>query len=628
MNNSTYRFTLDLQKHNSQMSIAVFRYDTAVRLYISLTDGGKPYYISDGNYAVFYGKRADGETLSHKCMIRENTEIVYDFEDTTACVDGVVDCQIRLYGKDNQIISAPKFIIVVDERVVTDEDFEVDGNTLSAFDNIFFTESERIAAEQARDWAENGRFDEDGNLLVPGRVQAEEERTSVWVRYSANADGTDYTDEWHEGQHYIGVATSHDEPKDKSEYEWCLFRGEQGEKGEKGDKGDKGEKGDLGILPNKSSEILLWAFGTNGTHGLEYTFNSDTVACSGIDTTICPDADVEIGDVFYGMPVIGIADMAFFAKEHLINITIPDSITSIGTSALAGCSSLTNITIPNGVNSIGGAAFSGCSSLVDITIPYGVNSIGWHTFWKCSNLVSVSIPNSVASIDEGAFGSCSKLASIIIPNGVNSIATKTFEMCSSLASVTIPNSVTSIGEYAFDECSNLASVTIPDSVTSIDTGAFRKCSSLTNITIPDSITSMGNSVFASCTSITNAKLGDGITSISFGTFSGCSNLAIVNIPVGVTSIGGSAFNLCSNLTSITIPDGVTSIGDGAFFSCTNLASIIIPKSVTAIGTQAFGQCPNLTKVFYSGTADEWASIDVSIANAGLANAEIIYNYGG
>ena len=47
--------------------------------------------------------------------------------------------------------------------------------------------------------------------------------------------------------------------------------------------------------------------------------------------------------------------------------------------------SLTNITIPNSVTSIGGGAFYQCSSLTNITIPNSDTSIGGGAFWKCTH---------------------------------------------------------------------------------------------------------------------------------------------------------------------------------------------------------------------------------------------------
>ncbi len=150
MRYSNYRFTLDLQKHQSQMSIAVFKNDTAVRLRISLTDGGKSYFIDNGCIAKFFATRSDDKELIHNCMIEGNTEIVYDFQPSTSCREGITNCQIRLYGLDGLLIAAPRFIIVVDERVVIDELVDLPEDNLSGIDALLLLEAERVNNEANR----------------------------------------------------------------------------------------------------------------------------------------------------------------------------------------------------------------------------------------------------------------------------------------------------------------------------------------------------------------------------------------------------------------------------------------------------------------------------------------------
>ena len=135
------------------------------------------------------------------------------------------------------------------------------------------------------------------------------------------------------------------------------------------------------------------------------------------------------------------------------------------------------------------------TEIKDMTIPNSVTSIGDYAFWACAELTSVTIPNSVTSIGIDVFGFCTGLTSVTIGNSVTSISNRAFEYCSGLTSFTIPNSVTSIGASAFENCSSLTSITIPNSVTSIGRYAFLWCFGLTSVTIPNSVTSIGSCAF-------------------------------------------------------------------------------------------------------------------------------------
>jgi len=151
----------------------------------------------------------------------------------------------------------------------------------------------------------------------------------------------------------------------------------------------------------------------------------------------------------------GIASLAFSNDENLTGVTIPDSVTNIGTGAFYNCRGLSSVIIPDNVTSIGDDAFSRCAGLVSFTIPAGVTSIGRGAFSACGYLTSVAIPGSVTSIGYGAFSGCGSLTSVTLPESVTNIWQDTFSGCSSLTSVTIPCTVTSIGYGAFSGCDNL-----------------------------------------------------------------------------------------------------------------------------------------------------------------------------
>lgn len=65
--------------------------------------------------------------------------------------------------------------------------------------------------------------------------KAVDSTNNIFIRYSAYANGTGMTEEWSEGQNYIGFATGQTAPTDKGGYEWVLsLKGEKGNDGKDG----------------------------------------------------------------------------------------------------------------------------------------------------------------------------------------------------------------------------------------------------------------------------------------------------------------------------------------------------------------------------------------------------------
>lgn len=151
--------------------------------------------------------------------------------------------------------------------------------------------------------------------------------------------------------------------------------------------------------------------------------------------------------------VTGIGYNAFY-NENITQITIPDTITSIGSRAFRFCGKLTNIIIPNSVTYIGRETFDYCKGLTQITLPNGIKTIKKWTFTNCKGLTKIEIPRNVTNIGQRAFDYCDNLTEIIISDGVKTIGEEAFMGCVNLKKVTIPKSVEEIEYGVFADCNN------------------------------------------------------------------------------------------------------------------------------------------------------------------------------
>ena len=188
-----------------------------------------------------------------------------------------------------------------------------------------------------------------------------------------------------------------------------------------------------------------------------------------------------------------------------MSLTIPSSVTHIGSYSFYECTSLSSIIFPEHLQSIGDAAFYHCSGLSSVVIPNSVSYIGDQAFQKCHNLLSVSLPDSIETINDKTFQDCTILPSIIIPSSVKYIGNSAFQDCRNLLSINFPDNVTSIGNYAFYQCVKLSFLSLSNSLCSIGEAAFGWCNSLIAITIPCNVSSIGDKAFFGCLRLVSVK---------------------------------------------------------------------------------------------------------------------------
>lgn len=254
---------------------------------------------------------------------------------------------------------------------------------------------------------------------------------------------------------------------------------------------------------------------------------------------------------------------------------------------------LTEITLPNTLISIGQYAFGYCEALKEVLMPNSVTSISYLSFAGCSNLSKVELSNALTSISYGAFMECYALKQIDIPLSVKSIGTYAFSGCG-FADLIIPNSITEINMGAFGGCKSLESVSIGNSVITIAKDVFALCDRLSTVVFesPSQVSTIGDYAFYH-TNLTNVIIPNSVTSIAQFAF-GATPLASVTIGNGVTFIGKNAFDYCYDLRSITCLAGTPpEVEDlNCFFStdpfnCYELATLYVPKE----SLQAFKIAP-------------------------------------
>lgn len=414
------------------------------------------------------------------------------------------------------------------------------------------------------------------------------------------------------------------------------------------------------IIPDGVTKIGGWAF--SGCSSLESVSLPDSVTVIGDSAFKECERLTEIkyaGNIVSWCSITGLKYLMYNGDnekkliidgKEIVELSIPESITTIGDGTFAYCVGITSVTIPDTVTEIDYGAFTGCLNIESVKIPSAAikklpnenlkkaiitsgETIEESAFYNCSSLTEINISDSVKSIERFAFFGCSSLTSIVIPKDVTEICDSTFYNCTNLAEITIPEVVTEIGDSAFYNCNSLSGITIPKGVTAIKHAVFNGCSSLGDIIIPEKVTQIGVNAFFGCTKLASITLPKSLTSISDYAFSNgpaeikytgdikswcaieglltlmCSDapnrkLFIggveikdkLTIPVGVTVIGDYAFYCCNSLTDITVADSVTEIGVAAFSRCNGLKSIKIPDGIKAIADSAFEECGNIEAV--------------------------------
>lgn len=135
------------------------------------------------------------------------------------------------------------------------------------------------------------------------------------------------------------------------------------------------------------------------------------------------------------------------------------------------------LTIKSGTQIIRSQAFFEREDILEVVLPESVEEIDMAAFGECYNLKHINFPERLKTIKEGAFLNCIRLKETNLPNGLREIRDMAF-LGTGIVRISVPESVVYIGENAFWDCQNLISVEVLNPKAYIGANAFGYCYNL------------------------------------------------------------------------------------------------------------------------------------------------------
>ena len=227
--------------------------------------------------------------------------------------------------------------------------------------------------------------------------------------------------------------------------------------------------------------------------------------------------------------------------------------------------------MPNALKTIGDYAFNNIPIKQQLSLPGSVTSVGTSAF-EGTKIESLSIPRSVKTIGNRAFAG-TQIKSLSIKEGVTSIGDEAFAGTPIQDHVTIPDGVTYLGSGAFRN-SQLSTVFLPNSVTTLSQGLFQGCPNLDLVYVPDNYTAMSSYAFDGCGDLTILRLS--ANTESMGEYSLQNTpLEYVKVPAPVEVLPKGVLKNCKNLESLSLPANLKSVEAEALTGCTALRNLSV-----------------------------------------------------
>lgn len=334
-------------------------------------------------------------------------------------------------------------------------------------------------------------------------------------------------------------------------------------------------------------------------------------------------------------------DNLLYKVNNCKTLTLPESLTSIGSQTFRGMSTLGSIVIPNAVTTIGTYAFADDSELESAKLSTSCAWLKEGLFSKCGKLQAITIPTVVTKMDTQMFTNCKALKTVTFEDGTDLIEMaygssdkeyglfrdcpvetlylgrwlsyntnasyhSPFYSIAELKNLTLGKDLKVVDKYMFSYCTGLEDLYIPDNITSINMWGFRGCTSLKSVRFSEALSQISDYGFMDCTSLDNVALPASMTSIADNSFSGCTSLRKLDLGTSLRIIGPSAFQNCTALEGIEMPETLEGLGVESFAGCTSLPYVEVKGEISSVGKQSFQGCTGLT----------WISLSENVSSLG------------
>ena len=355
-------------------------------------------------------------------------------------------------------------------------------------------------------------------------------------------------------------------------------------------------------LPDSLSELGKGAFMESGLRHLQIP---DGVSC--IPENLC--CAVPLREITLPGSVASIGERAFYnAILYMDTLELPEGLKTIGDYAFATSypiddsiyrretdpHGLLQVSIPDSVSSIGNYAFLGNRNLTELRLPASDTEICSHAFEDCG-ILALTLPERTKRIADYTFYGC-RMRNLVIPEGVTEIACEAFSHCTALRQVVLPSTLQKIGMLAFENAggtndfgehtyTGITSIVVPEGVTEIDYGAFTG-SNLLDVQLPDTLKTLGFRAFDN------------------------TNLAVLEYPKGITKLNAWYTMGCENLNAIYLPDTLESIEPLAIAKNADLSLFVFHEDRvdTAPEDYSVSNLELVPDVYFAGTEQEWKAL--------------------